>query len=867
MPELTHEQQTAIDIAHRLADLGAPIFVAHRNSLTGDFLYPQDWQHTRPGQVSHNWIERWRPGMALCMVTGVAVDVLDVDPRNGGTEGWNRLYAARLIPAIYGEAETPSQGRHYIIGRTHLAKCKPAQGVDLQAGADDGTGRGFVFIAPTVRLSKHGPNKGQEVAYRWETAPHADLEIFGSGEDSTLQALIELCQAMKAPRRSVPAPRTVQPESDNDAFDSAPDWTAAEADRVIDAQLQAVELAREGEINNALGGAARVLGRFVAGGYLDEDAAAARLMEALDAGGTHSDAWNIANDKSWTAATCIAAGLANGAQEPWRVEPWRVGPETETPPVAPGGGSGSTSSSTIPALQIESAATMAYWLQNTLGLGGLSGFFLRGGQVVHTPRVDEIGYVAPKDGKDDDNGPAQVQAVSAGTLAAKIQYAYRCYRVVKDKETKELTEAPALFPQPAAQRAVDAPEAMRMLRTLRGMTHTPMVRADGSILARPGYDPATGYLFLPGQGVNVPEVSEAPDAVEVAEAVALLDEMTSGFPWESADDRANYYGLLLTPLLRLITPPTYKMFGIGAHQPGSGKTLLADVARIIHGGVLRSEMPDKEYEVKQMTTALLVGTSAPVVHVDNVTGVVKSSVLAGLLTADGDIQERELGQNSRMLTYTNDRVWVITGNNLSLGGDLVRRTIIITIDPNMANPEERQFAIADLKAWALENRNRLLWALLTLVRNWVAGGRVLADRKQSDSFAAWEATVGGILAAAGVPGNFDAQSGKRAAAGGDDDGLAQVLERLWETHAGRDWTVSMALEPKAGEFVLESMEWLPSPVLEKFGRSPAAGAKTFGYWLRNRLGRWVTGSDGHAYVIRQSEHKLDGRAKWFVERK
>lgn len=890
----TPDQLAALKVAHKLADMGAPIFAAHRNSLSGDFLYPHEWQHTKAGQVSHNWIERWRPGMALCMVTGVVFDVMDMDPRNGAYEGVAQLAeglgwdtSAHGGPICYGVAKTPSEGEHTLIGRTHLAKGKPAPGIDLQAGADDGTGRGFIFIAPTVRVSKWGKDKGQGVAYRWVQEPWGPVR----DDDPGLMALVEHCKAQRAPRRAGnygPRQATAGPVNNDDPFfDSAPTWTPAEADRVIANQVKAVEAARDGEINNALGGAARVLGRFVAGGYLAEENAVEMLMEALDLGGVHSDAWNIANGKGWTAATCIGAGLANGGHEPWVVA-------TETPPSAIGGESGSTSrgaslpdgdstvatstgsvtpgsGSVTPALQIESSATMAYWLQNTLGSGALSGFFLRGGRIVHTPRVDDLGYVPAREGKDDDNGPAQIKDVSAGILAAKIQYAYRCYKLeaVKGddgKKTGETREVDALFPQPAAQRAVDAPEAMGLLRPLRGITYTPMVRADGSILGRPGYDPATGYLFLPGAGVDVAAVPETPTLADTMRATALLDEMTAGFPWESDDDRANYFGLLLTPLLRLVAPPSYKMFGIGAHQPGSGKTLLADVARIIHGGVLRSEMPDKEYEIKQMTTALLVGTSAPVVHIDNVTGVIRSSTLAGLLTADGDIQERELGQNTGMLTYTNDRVWVITGNNLSLGGDLVRRTIIITIDPNMANPEERQFAIADLKAWAHEHRNELLWALLVLIRHWVAGGRALEERKQSDSFAAWEAAVGGILASAGIAGRFDAQSGKKAAAGGDDDGLAQVLERIWEVHQGQDWTVSRALTPRDGEFVLESMDWLPASVLDKLSRSAAAGKKAMGYWLRNRLGRWVTGSDGRAYVIRRRDELLDGSARWHIER-
>jgi hypothetical protein len=873
MPDFTPSQIEGLCIAHNLVDMGVPVFSAPPNSSRpGEFHYPSQWQHFKPNHVQ---VDRWRPGWALAMVCGVVFDVIDVDPRDGGDIDqipW---------PRHYGLARTPSAGEHYLIGRTHLAKCKPAKGIDLQAGDDHGEGRGFIFIAPTVRVSRFGQYAGEPVEYRWEVEPTGHPDILEA--DPGLAALIDLCKAQQAPRRTIHVATSADaPDlSEDDWFVSAGNtWTRAEADRVIEGQQRAVMNAREGQVNGALGGAARVLGRFVAGGYLDENTAARKLMEALDRGGVHSDAWNVANGKSWTMATVIGAGLARGAEEPWTVEApasqvttaHGVSPLVRSTGTTPPEPDASVRAEAYPPLLVQSPAEMAYWLQGSLGLGSLSGFFLRGGQVVHTPRVDEAGYVAPKDGKDDDNGPAQIQPVTPGTLAAKIQFAHRCYKMAdrKDeagKKTGEQYETPAMFPLGAAQRAVDAPEAMGGLRRLAGITHTPMVRSDGTVFGMPGFDAASGYLFLPGAGVKTDDVPDVPDASDVSVARGYLDEMTAGFPWGSDDDRANYYGLLLTPLLRQLAPPSYKLFGITAHQPGSGKTLLADVARIIHGGVLRSEMPDDEAEVKKMSTALLVGTAAPVVHVDNITGVLKSSVLAGLLTSDGVIQDRELGA-SRMLSYINDRVWVVTGNNLSLGGDLVRRTVLIEIDPNMANPEERQFAIADLKGWVREHRNELLWSLLVLVRHWVAQGSVVQARKQSDSYAAWESIVGGILAAAGIPGAFDAKSGQKAATGGDDEATAGVLEHLWSKLGGKAWVVAKALEPGDAEgwvAAVENLDWLPSSVLDKLSRSIAAGRKTFGYWLSNRVGRWVTGSDGHAYVIRRLGKTKHGQ-EWQIER-
>jgi hypothetical protein len=830
--------------------------------------------------------------MALCGVTGITFDVIDIDPRNGGRDGFQELIdSVPDLPRTYAIAETPSQGEHILIGRTHLAKTsKAGKGVDLQAGDDQGEGRGFVYLAPTERVSKFGPRKGEVVAYRWTTAP-GGLDRLGQ-EDPGLTALAEYVQGRRGGKR-VPLVSMEQRAAlgpvildDAEAFaDYAADWTEAEAASMVRQQCQAVMDAKIGEVNSTLGGAARVLGRFVASGWLEEGHAAEMLLDALDAGGVHSDSWNAANGKKWTAATVIGAGLANGGREPWTVETAPAAAEAPkgdgtVPALTDGPGRdrkdldrGSSPASVTPRLEIFGAANEAYWLQNCLGTGPLAGFFSRDGWVVHTPLVNEIGYVAPR-ADQDENGPAQIQAVSAGQLAAKVQYAYSCYKTIKGKDGKPDTTAPALFPLQAAQRAVDAPEAMGMLRGLAGITLTPMVRADGTLLETPGYDPASRYLFLPERGVSVEPVPLEPAAEDVDKAVALLDRMLQGFPWAGKDDRANYLGMLLTPMLRMVTPPTYKLFGIGAHQPGSGKTLLADIATALHGGVLRSEVPEDEPEWRKQTTSILSQTSAPIVHIDNVTGVLKSSTLAGLLTAGQATSDRELGSN-RIITTINDRVWVVTGNNLSLSGDLVRRTILIMIDPNMANPETREFEISDLKGWVAGHRNELLWALLVMIRAWVAAGKPEPSRPQSDSFARWEAVVAGILNVCGIEGDFDRESGKRAAAGGDDDDTAGVLAHLRDRFADRTWTVVEALDGGGqsesvdyADFVIagrdSAREWLPSVVLDKLGRSEAAGRKSFGYWLRNRLGRWVTDADGRSLVIREKGRNMHGM-NWSIE--
>ena len=121
-----------------------------------------------------------------------------------------------------------------------------------------------------------------------------------------------------------------------------------------------------------------------------------------------------------------------------------------------------------------------------------------------------------------------------------------------------------------------------------------MFRPDGTLIEAPGYDRTTGLLHLPEPGLVVPPVPDRPTRQQLATAVGLLDTMTAGFRWTSNHDQANYYGLLLTPLLRTLVPPPYKLCAIGAPMRGSGKSLLAQVARILHGGVFRVEMPESD---------------------------------------------------------------------------------------------------------------------------------------------------------------------------------------------------------------------------------------------------------------------------------
>lgn len=514
-------------------------------------------------------------------------------------------------------------------------------------------------------------------------------------------------------------------------------------------------------------------------------------------------------------------------------------------------------------LNVGNAASLTEWLRHEIGTNALAGMFRRGVEIVFTPREGEDGYVQAAAGDDngDHDGPAQVRPVDASRLASRCQYTYRCSRKIKDKDSGTWKIVPAMFPIAAAKPPVDVPDMLPNLRVLRGVVHAPVLRPDGSLLEKPGYDKVTGLLYLPDPSVSIPPVPENPTEADVVKAVQLLDYMLAGFVFASPSDKANFLGMLMTPILRSLLPPPYKLGCIGAPMPGSGKSLLAALLRIVHGGVFRSEIPTEEAELRKQVTTILDVTTGPVVQFDNVTGILRSSTLAGLLTTS-TWDDRVLG-SSRMIRAVNDRFWVITGNNVTLGGDLIRRALWTTIDPGVPEPHLRTgFAITDLEGWTYAHRGEIIHAILVLARSWVAAGSpMVLDR--SDSYAKWVGSIRGLLKHAGIPGVFDASDTARQKVGADDSDWEAFLAKVYELHGETSWLVNEVVgQVGANEGINVkpiSSDLLPGDLADKFDRGHSV-TRSLGRWLANREGRYAG-----EYAIKNAGDSATGK-RWKVVR-
>jgi putative DNA primase/helicase len=157
------------------------------------------------------------------------------------------------------------------------------------------------------------------------------------------------------------------------------------------------------------------------------------------------------------------------------------------------------------------------------------------------------------------------------------------------------------------------------------------MRADGSLLTKPGYDPATGLLFDP-LGVTFPPIPDRPTRGDAVKGLAELLYLIEKFPFVKEEHRAvALSGFLTAPIRRCLRTAPFHAFS--APIRGSGKSKLVDIASVIATGeeapVISAGADDEELE-KRLVPSLLVGS--PIITIDNASRPVGGDLLCQMLT-------------------------------------------------------------------------------------------------------------------------------------------------------------------------------------------------------------------------------------------
>lgn len=359
------------------------------------------------------------------------------------------------------------------------------------------------------------------------------------------------------------------------------------------------------------------------------------------------------------------------------------------------------------------------------------------------------------------------------------------------------------------------------LPELTGMVTSPVVRPDGTLILKPGYDEETGLYLHPRVPLRRlrPEITD--ESLRAAKEI-ILDEMLHDFPWVDESDKAHFIGCLMTPILRPYFHGPTPMFIITATSAGSGKSLMKDILDYCYG-ISNTPWPENEAELRKSITTQLYTAGQPAIVLDNLPSgyVIKSPTLSNLLTSAywGD---RVLGSTNKV-TMPNDRVWILTGNQLSTGGDNARRAMWIRLDPQCPNPDQRDgFAVGDLRQWLRVNTSTVVAALVTVVRAWLEDGAKTVRTRMGD-YSEWASMMAGLLHFLEVPGWMS----DRAVSADMDTEVQEwtLLLNVWREKF-QDQGIT------AGEAVAAFKDHLP----EVKGQAPSP--KQFGHWLKARGGRF-----------------------------
>jgi len=193
---------------------------------------------------------------------------------------------------------------------------------------------------------------------------------------------------------------------------------------------------------------------------------------------------------------------------------------------------------------------------------------------------------------------------------------------------------------------------------------------------------------------------------------------------------------------------------------------------------------------------------------------------------------------------------LMTGNNLTLLGDLARRSLVCTLDAGCERPELRRFE-RDAIAHVLAHRAEAICWALTISKAYLDAGCPDVGAAPYGSFEVWDRMVRRPLIWAGWPDPLKAAEGMREQ---DQEftGMADFLTAWHECYGSRDVLAGDLLErlTGGGEFA-ETYKALREAAEMVFGAVVRLDAQGLG----GRLRRWAGRVIGGKRLIRGSRTK------------
>lgn len=249
-------------------------------------------------------------------------------------------------------------------------------------------------------------------------------------------------------------------------------------------------------------------------------------------------------------------------------------------------------------------------------------------------------------------------------------------------------------------------------KPLSGIVEHPFVNDEWELVEKNGYDPGTGLYAVMHKKLKI-TLTDPKEAYNY-----LVNDVMAEFPFQTKLDEAAAVGMLMSAIQRPYVIGDHGMpgFAIVSPKPSSGKTTLAQLLSysIYSRPVAATGWSDNDEELgKHLLAILREGHSC--VLFDNIAkdASIKSNELAKAMTS-GTYSRRKLGSNETE-EVPSSVLWLFTGNNIVFKGDFATRILPIRIVPKSERPEFRKFKRTDIGQWAMDNRKKIISAIISIV--------------------------------------------------------------------------------------------------------------------------------------------------------
>jgi hypothetical protein len=340
---------------------------------------------------------------------------------------------------------------------------------------------------------------------------------------------------------------------------------------------------------------------------------------------------------------------------------------------------------------------------------------------------------------------------------------------------------------------------------VRAINTSPLITMSGRIIDGVGFDRDTGLFH------RIDPLLAACLPTEIATEQAVRDAVLFLFDEWLVDVALDRVGksiaiMFAMTLIERALLPERPAFFVTAGQRGGGKTTLVNMITLAALGrraAASSWSDNAEERKKSLFSHLRQGVAC--VFWDNIArgSAISCPHIEAALTA-AEITDRVLGI-SRVETVPSTTVHGFTGNSITPRGDMASRSLMLALNVDRPDPENRFFVHADPLAWTQVNRSKIVRALYTLL---VAGALNRPKRQVAKTrFKTWWSLVGWPMEyAADLIGTVvDCTELMRAGEVGDEEATAAsaALSILHEIFGARLFTArevvkAMTIEPKIG---------------------------------------------------------------------